>query len=76
MRLLLALSILLIASPAAAGICRNQSVEGDSVTVCDNGYVEIGDDHGMRSYGYRNGGFARYPESRVPIYVNERRESD
>ncbi len=76
MRLLLALSILMIASPAAASICRNQSVDGDSVTVCDNGYVDIGDGHGMRCQGYRNGGFAHYPESRAPIYVNQRRESD
>ncbi|MEK4034267.1 hypothetical protein WOC76_12615 [Methylocystis sp. IM3] len=76
MRFPLAVLLLLIAAPAAAGVCRNQNAGGESITVCDNGFVEIRDQRGSRSYGIRNGGFDRYPRRPVPPYAIERRDRD
>lgn len=36
----LALALILAAAPAVAGSCRYQSVNGESVETCDNGYTE------------------------------------
>lgn len=76
MRFVIAALIAMLASPAAAGICRNQNVDGQSITVCDNGFVEIRDQHGTRSYGVRNGGFNRYPGQPVLPYALQLRDRD
>jgi hypothetical protein len=73
-RPLLALALLLAASPAVAGSCKIQSVNGESVETCTNGYVEVNGPHGRRTYGVRNGGFDRFPGLGVPSWALERRE--
>lgn len=65
-------ALLLIAAPAAAGSCRYGSFGGRSTVACTDGYFEATDSRGhRRSYGFRNGGFRRYPDSYLPRYANE-----
>ena len=60
-------------SPATAGDCKIQSVNGQSLQMCDNGYVEAHGRGETRIYGIRNGGVARYPRNSPPPYALERR---
>jgi len=64
----------MLSAPAVAGDCKIQSVNGQSVQVCDNGYVETTGRGGVRrSFGIRNGGVERYPGNSVPAWAIERR---
>jgi hypothetical protein len=65
----------LATAPAFAGDCRYGNYAGQSVVSCDNGYVESRGARGVRSYGYRNGGFDRYPGQAPPPWALERREA-
>ncbi len=60
--------ITLLAAPAFAGSCRYGSFGGRSTVSCTNGYFESSRGGRVRSYGYRNGGFDRYPGQDGPIY--------
>jgi hypothetical protein len=62
-----------LVSPAIAGDCKIQNIEGRSVQTCDNGYVETTGRNGTRSYGIRNGGVDRYPGNSIPSWAIERR---
>lgn len=69
----LSLALLIAASPAVAGSCRYGSFGGRSTVSCTDGYFESMDSRGhIRSYGFRNGGFPRYPDSYLPGYANQR----
>lgn len=56
-----------------AGSCRIGSYGAGSVETCTNGYTRYTDSRGHgHSYGIRNGGFDRYPNSGVPSYAVRR----
>jgi hypothetical protein len=69
----LALALALAASPAVAGDCRYESVNGQTVQTCDDGFVETQGPHGRRSWGVRNGGFARTLGQAAPSWAIENR---
>ncbi len=70
-RLTIATIIALAASPAWAGSCRYGSFGGRSTVSCTDGYFESSRGGRVLSYGFRNGGFDRYPGSDLPSYANE-----
>ncbi len=67
--------ITLAAAPAWAGSCRYGSFGGRSTVSCTGGYFESRSGHSVRSYGYRNGGFDRYPGQAPQPWALERREA-
>ncbi|MGJ0426979.1 hypothetical protein [Methylocystis sp.] len=73
MRLAIAIIFALTTVPAFAGDCRYGSFGGRSTVSCTGGYFESSRGGRVRSYGFRNGGFERYPGSHLPGYANERR---
>ena len=74
LRLVIATSAMLYLCPAIAGDCKILSINGQSVQVCDNGFVETTGRGGQtRSFGIRNGGVKRYPGNTVPPWALERR---
>lgn len=75
MRKVIAIIIALATAPAFAGSCRYGSFGGRSTVSCTDGYFESRSAHGVRSYGFRNGGFDRYPRQVVPAWALERREA-
>lgn len=74
LRLAIVTSAMLCVRLALAGDCKIQSINGQSVQLCDNGYVETTGRSGRtRSFGIRNGGVERYPGNTAPSWALERR---
>lgn len=65
-------AIILIASPALAGSCRYGSFGGRSVVSCQGGYFQSSRGGRTESFGFRNGGYERYPTGHLPPFSNER----
>lgn len=59
-------------TPALAGSCRYGNYGGRSTVSCEGGYYESSSGGRTHSYGFRNGGYARYPGAHLPPYANER----
>jgi len=71
----IAVMLALLMSPAIAGSCKIQSVNGQSVQVCDNDHIETRSRYGQtRSSGVRNSGVPRYPGSVVPAWAIQNRQ--
>lgn len=68
----IALAIALLTTPAVAGTCRYGNFGGRSTVSCTGGYFQSSSHGRTHSYGFRNGGFERYPGSHLPSYANER----
>lgn len=66
-----------LADNASAGDCKIESLDGRSVQICGDGYVETRGRGQAHMYGVRNGGVARYSGNSAPAWaIKQRHQKD